>query len=197
MGVDYYKVLGVGRGATDDELKKAYRRLAMKYHPDKNPTPQADTLFKQVSEAYDVRTHPSPRPPLPSGNPICLTCWLPSRRCSATRRSEPSTTSTARKASRPARLRPPPPRTAPAPASTGSASTRGAPRRSSPRYSAAGLLGQAPVPPAAASPPGSRCSAALLGQGRRRARRRRGRRRRSSGRWLAPWRTCTKGPLRR
>ncbi|GJM94469.1 hypothetical protein PR202_ga11114 [Eleusine coracana subsp. coracana] len=56
MGVDYYKVLGVGRGATDDELKKAYRSLAMKYHPDKNPSPQADSLFKQVSEAYDVRT---------------------------------------------------------------------------------------------------------------------------------------------
>ncbi|KAG8084484.1 hypothetical protein GUJ93_ZPchr0010g9603 [Zizania palustris] len=54
MGVDFYKVLGVGRGATDDELKKAYRRLAMKYHPDKNPSPQADSLFKQVSEAYDV-----------------------------------------------------------------------------------------------------------------------------------------------
>ncbi|KAL6864737.1 hypothetical protein ACP4OV_015888 [Aristida adscensionis] len=58
MGVDYYKVLGVGRGASDDELKKAYRRLAMKYHPDKNPSPQADSLFKHVSQAYDVRTSP-------------------------------------------------------------------------------------------------------------------------------------------
>ncbi|TVU18095.1 hypothetical protein EJB05_34165 [Eragrostis curvula] len=61
MGVDYYKVLGVGRGATDDELKKAYRRLAMKYHPDKNPSPQADSLFKQVSEAYDVLSDPQKR----------------------------------------------------------------------------------------------------------------------------------------
>ncbi|KAL5200330.1 hypothetical protein ABZP36_021533 [Zizania latifolia] len=42
------------RGANDDEFKKAYHRLAMKYHPDKNPSPQADYLFKQVSEAYDV-----------------------------------------------------------------------------------------------------------------------------------------------
>jgi DnaJ homolog subfamily B member 4 len=56
MGVYYYKVLDVGRGATDDELKKSYRRLGMKYHPNKNPSPQADSLFKQVSEAYAVRT---------------------------------------------------------------------------------------------------------------------------------------------
>uniref|UniRef100_A0A0D9WCA7 J domain-containing protein n=1 Tax=Leersia perrieri TaxID=77586 RepID=A0A0D9WCA7_9ORYZ len=64
MGTDYYKVLGVGRGATDDELKKAYRRLAMKHHPDKNPSPAAaadDSLFKQLSEAYDVLSDPQKR----------------------------------------------------------------------------------------------------------------------------------------
>ncbi|XP_051227581.1 uncharacterized protein [Lolium perenne] len=61
MEVDYYKVLGVGRAATDDELKKAYRRLVMKYHPDKNPSPQAGPLFKQVSAAYDVLSDPDKR----------------------------------------------------------------------------------------------------------------------------------------
>ncbi|GJN36186.1 hypothetical protein PR202_gb25026 [Eleusine coracana subsp. coracana] len=61
MGVHYYKVLGVSRGATDDELKKAYRRLAMMYHPDKNPSPEADSLFKQLSEAYSVLRDPQRR----------------------------------------------------------------------------------------------------------------------------------------
>uniref|UniRef100_A0ACD5W4T5 Uncharacterized protein n=1 Tax=Avena sativa TaxID=4498 RepID=A0ACD5W4T5_AVESA len=61
MEADYYKVLGVGRGATDDELKKAYRHLVMKYHPDKNSSPQADPLFKQVSAAYDVLSDPDKR----------------------------------------------------------------------------------------------------------------------------------------
>jgi hypothetical protein len=55
MGVDYYKVLGVERGANDDDLKKAYRKLAMRWHPDKNPTnKEAEAKFKQISEAYDV-----------------------------------------------------------------------------------------------------------------------------------------------
>lgn len=56
MGVDYYKVLQVEKGAKDDDLKKAYRKLAMKWHPDKNPSNKkdAEAKFKQVSEAYDV-----------------------------------------------------------------------------------------------------------------------------------------------
>ncbi|GAB2262981.1 hypothetical protein Droror1_Dr00003978 [Drosera rotundifolia] len=56
MGLDYYKLLGVERGAKDDELKKAYRKLAMKWHPDKNPNnkKEAEAKFKQISEAYDV-----------------------------------------------------------------------------------------------------------------------------------------------
>lgn len=56
MGVDYYKILQVDRTAKDDDLKKAYRKLAMKWHPDKNPNNKkdAEAKFKQISEAYDV-----------------------------------------------------------------------------------------------------------------------------------------------
>lgn len=52
---DYYEILGVERNATEEELKKAYRKKAMQYHPDRNPDdPQADELFKEAAEAYDV-----------------------------------------------------------------------------------------------------------------------------------------------
>ncbi|MDD3182091.1 MAG: molecular chaperone DnaJ [Alphaproteobacteria bacterium] len=52
---DYYELLGAGREASADELKKAYRKMAMKYHPDKNPgNKEAEHKFKEVSEAYDV-----------------------------------------------------------------------------------------------------------------------------------------------
>eukprot|EP00250_Pteridium_aquilinum_P017149 c23476_g2_i1 orf=350-1366(-) len=56
MGADYYNVLKVGRTASEDDLKKAYRRLAMKWHPDKNPSnkKEAEAKFKKISEAYEV-----------------------------------------------------------------------------------------------------------------------------------------------
>jgi DnaJ-class molecular chaperone len=54
MGKDYYKILGVARSASDDDLKKAYRKLALKFHPDKNKSPQAEERFKEIAEAYDV-----------------------------------------------------------------------------------------------------------------------------------------------
>ncbi|KAL0375340.1 UNVERIFIED_CONTAM: DnaJ protein1 [Sesamum radiatum] len=63
MGVDYYKILQVDRSAKDDDLKKAYRKLAMKWHPDKNPNnkKEAEAKFKQISEAYDVLSDPQKR----------------------------------------------------------------------------------------------------------------------------------------
>lgn len=64
MGRDYYQVLGVQKDATDDDLKKAYRKLAIKFHPDKNPGDKqaaATEKFKEVAEAYDVLTDPQKR----------------------------------------------------------------------------------------------------------------------------------------
>src|SRR5437870_4628171 len=59
---DYYEVLGVGRSATEEEVKRAYRKLAVQFHPDKNPDdPHAEEKFKELGEAYDVLMDPDKR----------------------------------------------------------------------------------------------------------------------------------------
>ena len=68
---DYYEVLGVAKGATEDEIKKAYRKIAIKYHPDRNPgDKEAEEKFKEAAEAYNVLHDPKTRQPLfPESSP--------------------------------------------------------------------------------------------------------------------------------
>ena len=62
MAIDYYDVLGVGRDASENDLKRAYRQLAMQFHPDKNPGDKAaEERFKQISEAYAILSDPDKR----------------------------------------------------------------------------------------------------------------------------------------
>ena len=58
---DYYEVLGVGKEADQKEIKSAYRKLALKYHPDRSQEPDAEDKFKEISEAYAVLSDPDKR----------------------------------------------------------------------------------------------------------------------------------------
>jgi molecular chaperone DnaJ len=58
---EFYALLGVAREATEAEIKKAYRKLAMEYHPDRNPAPEAEARFKEITEAYEVLRDPQKR----------------------------------------------------------------------------------------------------------------------------------------
>ncbi len=58
---DYYDILGVGKNASIEEIKKAYRKLALEWHPDRNKSPQATEKFKEINEAYEVLSNPQKR----------------------------------------------------------------------------------------------------------------------------------------
>ena len=54
MGKDYYKILGIAKGASEDDVRKSYRKMALKFHPDKNKSAGAEEKFKEIAEAYEV-----------------------------------------------------------------------------------------------------------------------------------------------
>ena len=58
---DYYKILGISKNASSDQIKKEYRKLARKYHPDVSKDPDAEKKFKEVAEAYEVLKDPEKR----------------------------------------------------------------------------------------------------------------------------------------
>ena len=109
MGADFYQRLGVSRDADDDAIKRAYKKLALKHHPDRNKgSEEASKKFKEVSEAYEVLSVSRPRPFGRSGLPCSSTRpradLCPHTRY-RTRTNGPSMTNSAKRASRAASLR--------------------------------------------------------------------------------------------
>uniref|UniRef100_A0A672HIK9 DnaJ heat shock protein family (Hsp40) member B1b n=1 Tax=Salarias fasciatus TaxID=181472 RepID=A0A672HIK9_SALFA len=70
MGKDYYDILGIKKGASEDDIKKAYRKQALRYHPDKNKSPGAEDKFKEIAEAYDVLSDPKKKDIYDRGGPM-------------------------------------------------------------------------------------------------------------------------------
>ena len=58
---NYYEILNINRKSTRDEIRNSFRKLAKKYHPDTNKTPEAESMFKDINEAYDVLTNDEKR----------------------------------------------------------------------------------------------------------------------------------------
>ena len=72
MARDYYAILGVRRDAGQDEIKKAYRRLARELHPDLNPDPETQERFKEINQAYEVLSDPNKRQMFDLGADLCM-----------------------------------------------------------------------------------------------------------------------------
>jgi len=71
MKPDYYKILGVNRNSSADEIKKAYRKLALKYHPDKSGgDPESEKKFKEIAEAYETLSNPKKKSEYDNPNPF-------------------------------------------------------------------------------------------------------------------------------
>lgn len=74
-GKDYYKILEISREASQSDIKRAYRKLALKYHPDKNKSPDATKKFQVISEAYSVLGDPTKRRRYDSGSRTSFSCF--------------------------------------------------------------------------------------------------------------------------
>ena len=86
---DYHRILGIKQNATDDEIKKAYRRKAMEYHPDRNSSPDSQEMFIRVTEAYEyLMSHPYRRNITEEEIMRNYQAWIDYRREEARRRAE-------------------------------------------------------------------------------------------------------------
>lgn len=86
---DYYRILGIRQGASDDEIRKAYRKKALEYHPDRNHSPEAQEMFIRVTEAYEYLTsHPHGRNITEEETLRNYRAWMDYRQAEARKRAE-------------------------------------------------------------------------------------------------------------